>query len=546
METQIRNVLFKKLGSSDVISISYEPNAQFKIGRANDNDIRVDQSEDAVSRYHAILNVDGTQFTIADNNSTNGLFVNGNKVPEKELMPGDVVRLGKNGPQFEFDLDPRPSSMAAKTRVIDISGETREISTFDNHEEEDIIAGIDEAIEQASQKDGVGKETVERMITAGQSKTKKTNWLLIGLSLAVLAVAGYMMFKPKAQPNNPGPINHHDEPYMTPKDIAEKYGKSVVMIRNAWKLVYTPTGEDIYHMYDKDPVSGLIRAVYYRTPTGIEPLCVRGKPNGYSKLMAGSGQGTGFVANPEGYIVTNRHVANTWMDVYAFSPDAFPGLLIEQQPDNTWGYREDYYVTAVDLQNFVPSKMSSLEHALIDDDKSITGSLFYTDVIFPGSNNPISAQVTRVSDKHDVAILKINTSGRLISSQLMDNAIRQGEEVSVMGYPALSPGEYKAIDSKTMSLPTRKYETIASPSIFNGIISKKIGQAKDISKVFTMGGDTYQLNINQSGAGNSGGPVYNKDGKVIGIYTYGMSAPGFGSLSFAVPIKYAVELMNVF
>ena len=115
-----------------------------------------------------------------------------------------------------------------------------------------------------------------------------------------------------------------------------------------------------------------------------------------------------------------------------------------------------------------------------------------------------------------------------------------------MGYPALSPGEYKAIDSKTMSLPTRKYETIASPSIFNGIISKKIGQAKDISKVFTMGGDTYQLNISQSGAGNSGGPVYNKDGKVIGIYTYGMSAPGYGSLSFAVPIKYAVELMNVF
>ncbi len=542
MKNKVRNVLLKKLGSSDVFSLGYESSMTIKIGRAIDNDIRIEQNADSVSRYHANIVVKNMNFEIRDLGSTNGLYVNDMKVEVQDLMPGDRIRLGKNGPEFEFDLDPRPESLSAKTRVIGVPTETREISTIDSSD--DIISDIDSALESDS-KQRIGKETVERMIKSEKKKPNVLNWVIGLVSIAALALAAFIFFN---KPDERIVIHEPDgNSGMTPKEIAEKYGKAVVMIKNAWKLVYTPTGEDIYHLYEMDPKTKRVYAVYFRNVNNnsIEPLCVRGRPNNFSKLMSGSGQGSGFVISPEGFIVTNRHVANTWMDLYGFPPGAFPGRLIELTGAGTLAYNDNYVVTQDDLKGFIPANMQSLDRAPIDD-KSIAGTLFFTDVLFPGTSNPISATVNRVSDKHDVVILKINYSGRLKSTDLNLDDIKQGEEITVMGYPVLSPQEVVEIDSKTMFSANRHYETIAQPSIFNGIISKKVGQNADLEKVFSMGGDTYQLNVSESGAGNSGGPVFDKKGRVIGIYTYRFSAPGMGALSFAVPIKYANELLNVY
>ena len=41
-----------------------------------------------------------------------------------------------------------------------------------------------------------------------------------------------------------------------------------------------------------------------------------------------------------------------------------------------------------------------------------------------------------------------------------------------------------------------------------------------------LGGEMIQMSINSTGAGNSGGPVFNKAGKVIGLFTYGYRAGG--------------------
>ena len=335
---------------------------------------------------------------------------------------------------------------------------------------------------------------------------------------------------------------------MTPKEIAEKYGKAVVMIKNAWKLVYTPTGEDIYHLYEMDSKTKRVYAIYYKNLKNnkIEPLCVRGRPNDYSKLMAGLGQGSGFVIGAEGYIVTNRHVANKWMDLYTFPPGAFPGRLIEPTGSGTWEYNDNYVVTQNDLKEFIPANMRSLDRSPVDDE-SITGKLFYTDVLFPGSNKPIFATVNRVSDRHDVVILKIKCPSRLIFTDINLDDIQQGEEITVLGYPAISPQDVVAIDSKTMLSNIRHYETIAQPSVINGIISKKIGQNSDLVKVFSMGDDTFHLYVSESGKGSSGGPVFDQKGKVIGIYTCGFRIPGYGSsLSFVVPIKYVHELLSVY
>ena len=56
-------------------------------------------------------------------------------------------------------------------------------------------------------------------------------------------------------------------------------------------------------------------------------------------------------------------------------------------------------------------------------------------------------------------------------------------------------------------------------------------------------GDVYQLTINSTGAGNSGGPVFDDHGRVIGIFFAGLR--GDAAITFAVPIRYGKELMSV-
>jgi hypothetical protein len=58
-------------------------------------------ADPAVSRKHAgIRRVEGA-YELADFGSTNGVYVNGHKVPKKNLVTGDVVRVGNSEAVFK-------------------------------------------------------------------------------------------------------------------------------------------------------------------------------------------------------------------------------------------------------------------------------------------------------------------------------------------------------------------------------------------------------------------------------------------------------------
>jgi len=71
-----------------------------RIGKAEDNDYIADDVH--VSRYHAILKRDenGNLF-IEDMNSTNGTFVNGNRVMKKKISSSDRIVLGN---QYQLNI----------------------------------------------------------------------------------------------------------------------------------------------------------------------------------------------------------------------------------------------------------------------------------------------------------------------------------------------------------------------------------------------------------------------------------------------------------
>ena len=66
----------------------------FAIGRLPENDIVIDHM--GVSGRHAQLAVDGQTVVLTDLSSTNGTFVNGNRIQRVELRANDWISIGKH------------------------------------------------------------------------------------------------------------------------------------------------------------------------------------------------------------------------------------------------------------------------------------------------------------------------------------------------------------------------------------------------------------------------------------------------------------------
>ena len=55
----------------------------------------LDLADDAVSQTHAMIFVDEAGISMVDVASTNGSYVNGNRITESELIEGDIFRVGE-------------------------------------------------------------------------------------------------------------------------------------------------------------------------------------------------------------------------------------------------------------------------------------------------------------------------------------------------------------------------------------------------------------------------------------------------------------------
>jgi hypothetical protein len=75
--------------------------SRFVIGRSRDADLTLDDPN--VSRRHAELRRDDGGWTIADLASTNGVKVNGRRVAEQRLQPGDEITVGLEKLHFEVE-----------------------------------------------------------------------------------------------------------------------------------------------------------------------------------------------------------------------------------------------------------------------------------------------------------------------------------------------------------------------------------------------------------------------------------------------------------
>ncbi|HTX90254.1 MAG TPA: FHA domain-containing protein [Anaerolineales bacterium] len=91
--------------------------AEISIGRDNSNMVAINDAE--VSRKHAKMEFRGSAYVITDLGSTNGTFINGNRVSGTQVLnPGDTVSFGEGIVlQYEAAYDPNATVISSSAKA---------------------------------------------------------------------------------------------------------------------------------------------------------------------------------------------------------------------------------------------------------------------------------------------------------------------------------------------------------------------------------------------------------------------------------------------
>lgn len=520
------------------------------IGRSAGSDIQFDpEQETIVSREHGKIekiSSDPPQFVITDNNSRNGIFVNKNRVKGSQpLNLGDEVQLGMNGPVFTFDVYPRPQDMMQATRVVEIPTSIKPTT----------VSSVHTAVNPVEQvKSGIGKQTVERMIMSERKKSANTlAFVIVGLVIAAGAL-GYV-FKDKLFPKPAPPVIVKDSANMNKKSaevISKENEDRVVQIEFGWQLFDANTSDELWHEYvPVKGTDGVVRytAAYIENAQGqIEPyIDIKRNVMFGAPVGVAAASGTGFVVSEDGFILTNRHIGAAWNTRYDFPDDAFPGVLVRfvgNDPVIVPGVSVNFQ----DVYGWVPAE-TRVAGGYSTWSGSIKGRNTYMNVIFAGTALRRPVLSSTPSDEHDVAMIKVDMPESLSKVTMKDNyeSVHPGQSVVVMGYPGVAPQEFVVRNSKDPFNSNNQFTTIPTPTVTPGSVGRIVPassapNAKHIT--YSSFGDSYQLTINATGPGNSGGPLFDDEGNVIGIFYAGRMDAAGTLISFAVPIKYGLELMG--
>jgi serine protease Do len=570
----MERIVLRHLSGSKANQVEEFPLSHFNeliFGRDSSATVKYDPDrDDLVGRQHAKLirdSSDPTRFSLTDLNSRNGTFINKQRITgTAQINPGDVIQFGPGGPEFQFDLEPRPQSTSKATRLATVPAGLAETLPPPTRVPE-ARNGLSTAPPMppsssipppVAPSGSVGKATVERMIT--QTKKSQTNKFLIigGVVLVVVffmfvAVVGFFVWRSRSNRDEMaktiGDVNKKIDANkasvgLTTTEIVKNTGKAVVKIEASWKLI-SPNGGLVYHQYlpnRRQDGSPLIPNApdyipfYVKTVDGnIEPyLSYDG--NAYSVAIGGSHSGSGFVVSSDGFILTNRHVAAAWKTAYDFPSSANTGIVFG--PDK----RTIVGTISQAPNNWVPGNTRQ------EIGGSFEGRNDRLDIVFPNTDGRIAGHLIRPSERHDVAMIKISIPDSAPKVEIFDNydSIQPGDSVTVLGYPAISPPVFGIVKSQDVFNREAQVKEIPDPTVSVGNIgrilrSRESSSSKD--EAVSLFGDAYQLTINSTGAGNSGGPVFDNQGRVIGIFY--ASRRGDAQITFAVPIRYGKELMSV-
>ncbi|MBQ8826834.1 MAG: trypsin-like peptidase domain-containing protein [Oscillospiraceae bacterium] len=210
----------------------------------------------------------------------------------------------------------------------------------------------------------------------------------------------------------------------------------------------------------------------------------------------GTSTGTGIVFTSDGYIVTNAHVVN------------FEQTVRTNSNNDPYGYNDPF---SSFFENFYGYGGGNYETVVVEAEE-VTVTL--------SDGAEYKAEIVGSDANTDLAVLKIDASG-LVPAEIGDSsALVMGDTAITLGYPlglglCASDGIIAGLD-KEMSV-----------EVANSSVTMKLIQT--------------DAAIN---SGNSGGPLINSHGQVIGITSSKLMGSSIDGVGFAIPITDALPLIN--
>lgn len=561
----------------------------FTLGRDPASSIVFDPiKDDLVSRRHATIEVARVPqlgLTLVDRGSANGTFVNGNRLTgPTELLPGDRVSLGRDGPSFIVDVEPRPPHMlAARTRAM-LAGSTA-LPGKATHVAEP--APEPSALPQA----GIGQATFEHRLEEERRRSGRVVAYALAAVVLLIAIVGATFYIVHRQSEErvaaavaaaQAQMGSADQKLAeanlklaetqktlldktgsyTRQEIAAKAAGSTVFIETTWRLYDRASGRPLFHRCRS--VNAICRPLFVLLRDGsIERWLTTDDENRRNRPIMSQGRGSGFVVSKEGFILTNKHVASGWLVASgAGAFDVDPGLALIVPYGESWSGarvpspREREQIVRL-RRGWVPVDGAPLFHTARAELTPGNPSLFegradLLEVRFPGTSGAVAARFVRASNEADVALIKIDVPQILQPLELAtdDYLPPLGEPVTVIGYPAASDQTISVQKTNQGGIEQTAIELVPEPTVADGVLSRiataSTGQAGNPA-IALLGelGDLYQLSATAIGPGSSGGPVFASSGQVIGLLTYLVTGQHGERMSYAVPIKYGARLMNL-
>ncbi len=158
------------------------------IGRVEDNTFQI--AEPSVSSHHCEIFLRGSDVVVHDLNSTNGTFINGEKISETILKPGQVLRLGQVEMRLETDGSPSstpPASAASAPATPPPTTPTKKPL------DQTMVLQRGVSLEQLEQGRGGGFDTAGKGFSKKDNKANKIIWIVAGsVGLVIVVVLVYV------------------------------------------------------------------------------------------------------------------------------------------------------------------------------------------------------------------------------------------------------------------------------------------------------------------------------------------------------------------
>jgi S1-C subfamily serine protease len=433
------------------------------------------------------------------------IWINGERVLERLLEPGDLIEVGRDGPILRYRLYPsgtrmtkslreafedgftgaRLGSGSSSTRVVrGMAGTVRELATQTTLLFRLAVVAVIAVLLASSVMLIVRSRRLEDRLARGELRVAGLASLLEENNRRLSAETI------EEVRDELSATRKRLEVLEARRDAAARVvaaaAQSVLLIQGSYGFVDAESGAALRFLgLDADGLP-------LRSRSGDPLVAVDGEgPPVEAQFL-----GTAFVVAEDGLLVTNRHVALPWL----YDSDA--QLVITQ----------------------------GLQPRM----RRLIGYL-------PDVASPFEASFVQAAEDSDLAVLWApGVGGRVPALTLRPTASQAGEEVIVLGYPAgiraLLARSEEAFLAELMKQPAMSFWEIA----------KRLAEAGQIGPLASRGivaqvSPTAVVYDAETTRGGSGGPVLDFDGRVIAITSAVVFE--FGGSNIGVPAEHGIELI---